>query len=472
MPWRFGRTWFPSTASPAAGGISPIVLSRSKYNSLSSEDDNRNRLVASCSRKYSQQLPNVAYVRCHGFQQFCSVSPKHKFAHRESDPARTYTNVILPPIHIEELVADHKIYNTAAQLRLPPLKNGLEISYTALSFTLPQKVAFRYKPEGHDTEWQESGTRRQAFYNDLRPGRYRFRVIACNSSSIWNEEGASMDFSIAPAWFQTIWFRALCAASVFLIVWATYQLRVRQVARAIGARFDERLAERTRIARELHDTFLQTIQGSKLVADDALDASTDPVRMRRAMEQLSVWLGRATDEGRTALNSLRTSATEKNDLAEAFRRATKECHMQSSMKASLSVVGDANEMHPIVRDEVYRIGYEAIRNACVHSQASQMQVELTYAQDLSLCVRDNGVGLDPAVADRGKDGHFGLQGMRERAARIAGKLTVVSSAASGTKIKLVVPGSIIYRQTPSDRRKLPAKIKAVLKRLGLTSNPD
>jgi signal transduction histidine kinase/ligand-binding sensor domain-containing protein len=388
------------------------------------------------------------------------------------DPARTYTNVILPPVHIEELVADHKIYNTAAQLRLPPLKNGLEISYTALSFTLPQKVAFRYKLEGHDTEWQESGTRRQAFYNDLRPGRYRFRVIACNSSGVWNEEGASMDFSIAPAWFQTIWFRALCAASVFLIVWAIYQLRVRQVARAIGARFDERLAERTRIARELHDTFLQTIQGSKLVADDALDTSTDLVRMRRAMEQLSVWLGRATDEGRAALNSLRTSATEKNDLAEAFRRAMDECHMQSSMEGSLSVVGDANEMHPIVRDEVYRIGYEAIRNACVHSQASQLRVELTYAEDLSLCVSDNGVGMGPAVADHGKDEHFGLRGMRERAERIVAKLTLVSSAASGTKIKLVVPGSIIYRETPSNRRKLPARIEAVLKRLGLTSNPD
>jgi signal transduction histidine kinase len=228
---------------------------------------------------------------------------------------------------------------------------------------------------------------------------------------------------------------------------------------------------RMRLALRLRGTFLQTIQGSKLVADDALDPSTDPVRMRRAMEQLSVWLRRATEEGRAALNSLRTSTTEKNDLA-AFQRAMEECRIHTSMEASLSVVGEVREMHPIVRDEVYRIGYEAIRNACVHSQASQLRVELTYDHDLALRVSDNGVGVDPAVADRGREGHFGLQGMRERAARIVGKLTLVSSAASGTEIKLVVPGSIIYRETTSNRRKLSAKIKAVLKRLGLTSNPD
>jgi signal transduction histidine kinase len=240
----------------------------------------------------------------------------------------------------------------------------------------------------------------------------------------------------------------------------------------MSARFDERLHERTRMARDLHDTFLQTIQGSKLVADDALDPSTDPARMRRAMEQLSVWLGRATEEGRAALNSLRTSTTEKNDLAAAFRRAMEECRIHTSMEASLSVVGEAREMHPIVRDEVYRVGYEAIRNACVHSQASQMRVELTYDHDLALRVSDNGVGVDPAVADRGREGHFGLQGMRERAARIVGKLTLVSSASSGTEIKLVVPGSIIYRERTSNGRKLSAKIKAVLKQLGLTSTPD
>jgi signal transduction histidine kinase len=225
-----------------------------------------------------------------------------------------------------------------------------------------------------------------------------------------------------------------------------YRLRVRQISRAIGARFDERLAERTRMARDLHDTFLQTVQGSKLVADDALEPSTDLVRMRRAMEQLSVWLGRATEEGRAALNSLRTATTQTNDLAEALRRVTQDGVIPSSMTVTFSVVGGGREIHPIVRDEIYRIGYEAIRNAGTHSGATQLEVELRYADDLTLRVSDNGTGIDPAVAARGKDGHFGLQGMRERAARIGGKLTLVSSSSSGTGIRLIVPGGVIFRR--------------------------
>src|SRR6267142_6212355 len=211
--------------------------------------------------------------------------------------------------------------------------------------------------------------------------------------------------------------------------------------------FDERLAERKRMARDLHDTLLQTIQGSKLVADDALDSSTDPIRMRRAIEQLSVCLAQAMQEGRSALNSLRTTTTQTNDLAEALRRVTEDGLIPSSMAVTFSVVGDAREMHPIVRDEIYRIGYEAMRNACTHSGASRLEVELRYAHNLALRVGDNGTGIDPAIADRGKDGHFGLQGMRERAARIGGKLTLGSFSNSGTEIKLIVPGGIIFRKT-------------------------
>jgi signal transduction histidine kinase len=177
------------------------------------------------------------------------------------------------------------------------------------------------------------------------------------------------------------------------------------------------------------------------------------------MEQLSVWLGKATQEGRAALNSLRTTTTQTNDLAEALGRVTKDGLIPSSIAVTFSVIGDAREMHPIVRDEIYRIGYEAIRNACNHSGASQLDVELRYAHDLALRVGDNGIGIDPAVADEGKDGHFGLRGMRERAARIGGKLTIVSSAASGTDIRLVVPGGIIFRKTGTLQQALLTKIR-------------
>jgi signal transduction histidine kinase len=208
--------------------------------------------------------------------------------------------------------------------------------------------------------------------------------------------------------------------------------------------FDERLAERTRMARDLHDTLLQTIQGSKLVADDALDSSTDLIRMRRAIEQLSVWLAQAMQEGRAALNSLRTATTRINDLAEALRDVTQDGLIPVSMAVTFSVVGDTREMHPIVHDEIYRIGHEAIRNACLHSGSSQLEVELRYEHRLTLRVSDNGTGIDPVIADRGKDGHFGLQGMRERASRIGGELTLASSSGCGPEIRLIVPGGIIF----------------------------
>src|SRR5258705_6283936 len=162
--------------------------------------------------------------------------------------------------------------------------------------------------------------------------------------------------------------------SAVFILGALHKLRLRQIARTISIRFDERLTERTRMARDLHDTFLQTIQGSKLVADRALKPSTDAIRMRQAVEQLSVWLGRATEEGRAALNSLRTTTTQTNDLAEALRRVTENGIIPSSMAVTFSVVGDAREVHTILREEIYRIGYEAIHNACTHSGADRLEV--------------------------------------------------------------------------------------------------
>jgi signal transduction histidine kinase len=333
-------------------------------------------------------------------------------------------------------------------------------------------VRFRYKLEGRDAGWQEPGSRRQAFYTDPGPGKYRFLAIACNNDGVWNDTGAQLNFSIAPAWYQTARFKLLCGVFILLIVWALYRLRVRQIASTMSAGFDERLAERTRLAREFHDTLLQTIQGSKMVADDALDESADPARMHHALEKLSTWLGQATQEGRAALNSLRASTTQRNDLAEAFRRATESDRIPASMSVSFSVIGHPGEMHPIVRDEVCRIGYEAIRNASLHSRATRLDVELGYAQDLTLRVKDNGVGIDPLVLDKGRDGHFGLQGMRERSARIGGKLTLLSSAASGTEIKLFVPGNIIFGSRRPSRRSFLVRIQKLFRRAGRSSAPD
>ena len=370
------------------------------------------------------------------------------------DPRRIPKNDLPPPVHVEAITANGIHYPSLDLLQLPPRLANLEIQYTALSLTIPERVRFRYMLEGVDPDWQDPGDRRTAYYTNLRPGNYRFRVKGCNNDGVWNEVGATLNFSILPAWYQTIWFRMLYFALALFVIWMLYRLRLRQVARAMGVRFDERLAERTRIARELHDTLLQTVQGSKLVADDALEKSDDsvPVPVRHALERLSKWLGQATQEGRAALNSLRTSP-ETNDLAEALRRATEECVIDRSMAVKFSATGAPKDMHPIARDEIYRIGYEAIRNACEHSSASELQITLTYAQDLALRVNDNGSGIDQAIITQGKAGHFGLQGMRERAERIGSKFTLVSSPDSGTEMTLVVPGNVIFRKASATRFK-------------------
>ena len=304
---------------------------------------------------------------------------------------------------------------------------------------------------------------RRASYTILPAGTYTLHVQAATGRGAWSEPGAQLRIDVLPPWWSTTWFRATYMGLLLLAGVAAYRYRLQQIETAMANRFDERLAERTRIARELHDTLMQTIQGSKLVAEDALDHSGDAVRMHRAMERLSSWLDQAIHEGRVALNSLRTSTTQKNDLAQALRRATENSGHPSAMTVALSVIGNAREMHPIVRDEVYRIGYEAIRNAYGHSKGSRLAVGLTYDQDLTLRVADNGMGIDPATLDKGKDGHFGLQGMRERAARIGGKLTLMSTLASGTEIELIVPGRIIFRKTSGLRPRWLAGLKTLLR---------
>ena len=353
-------------------------------------------------------------------------------------------NPLAPPVAIRSMVADDRRYSTFSPARLPALTRNIRFDYTALSLSIPEQVRFRYRLDGLDSKWREAGSIRQAVYDNLAPGNYTFRVIACNNDGVWNMTGAAMAFTIPPAWYQENWFRAVCAVLTLLVLWITYRLRLRQMRRALTARFDERLAERTRMARELHDTFLQTIQGSKLVVDDGLEEPLDMEKMHRALGQVSGWLEQAIAEGRAALNSLRSSATLKNDLGPALRRAAESGVVPDGMAISVSVVGDARALHPIVRDELYRIGHEAIQNAKAHSHGSRLSIDLTYGQDLTLHVGDDGVGIDPGYAIGGRDGHHGLQGMRERAARIQGRLNILSSTESGTDISVIVPGSVSF----------------------------
>jgi signal transduction histidine kinase len=208
------------------------------------------------------------------------------------------------------------------------------------------------------------------------------------------------------------------------------------------------------------------------VADDALEESTNMDEMRSALRRLSNWLAQATEEGRAALNSLRASTTLGNDLAEAFESAARECSEKSSMEFALVLEGTARKIHPIVRDEVFRIGYEAIRNACTHSGGSRLEVDLTYARDLVLRVRDNGKGIQPEVAARGRDGHFGLKGMQERAMRVGGNLSLSSSLYSGTEVELIVPGNIVFTEARARKRDILNRVGARLGWKKSKSNKD
>ena len=374
-----------------------------------------------------------------------------------------------PAIYIEQIIVGRNQQVPGHQLSLAAGTHHVELHFDAVEISSPERTRLQYRLDGIDSEWLDAGPSGRAIYTNIPPGAHTFHIRACNRDGIWDRTGMAYMITQQPYFYQTSWFLVAAVIAGLLMLGGFTRLRLRQATTRLNARLEERLAERTRMARELHDTFLQTVQGSKMVADHALKASDDHVRMVRAMEQLSDWLGRAAQEGRAALNSLRTSTTEENDLAEAFRRAIDECRSQTHMEASLSIAGDAKEMHPVVRDEIYRIGYEAIRNAASHSSGSRLDVTLEYAHDLTVRVSDNGAGIDPSLAEKGKGGHFGLQGMRERAARIGAKFNVVSSANSGTEITVVVPGRIVFRkagETPF------SKMRALFGRAGPTSKVD
>lgn len=368
------------------------------------------------------------------------------------DPQRLPLNNIAPPIHIEEIVADDKLRwrNLAACSRhspsAPPLTHRLEIRYTALSFAAPEKVRFKYKLEGYDRDWQDAGSRRQAFYTSLPPRRYTFRVVACNNSGLWNVTGDSLEFSITPAYYQTSWFRAFCVMVFFAVLWAIYRLRLYQFAREFNAQLDGRVDERLRLARELHDSMLQTFQAALIQMQAAYNLlSRRPEAAPETLQKAITTSARAIAEGREAIQNMRSSTVAKNDLARALRVAGDQMASESSAAYTVMVQGTSSNVHPILRDEVYRIALEAIRNAFRHAEAQAIEVEIVYADTLRVRIRDDGKGIDPAIIEDGRrTGHFGLPGMRERAARIGGKLDVWTAPSAGTEIQLTVPGAIAF----------------------------
>jgi signal transduction histidine kinase/ligand-binding sensor domain-containing protein len=370
------------------------------------------------------------------------------------DPARLPVDDSPPLVHIEQIKADHLTHSLTSvpkdRLTLPPLVRDLEIEYNALSIAAPEKLRFRYMLEGRDREWTDAGTRRQAFYNDLKPGNYTFLVSASRNSGVWNQAGAQLDFRVTAAYYQTHWFQAACSLAFVTALALLYQVRLRQVARQFRIRTEERVSERTRIARDLHDTLLQSLQALLLNFHSVTYLLPDrPVEARDTLETAIENARHVITEGRNAVEGLRSVRHEGADLEATIGRLIRELTAHPKEPASpdfeVSVEGATRSLAPIVGNEVDRIAIEAVRNAFLHARALRIEVEICYhAQEFRLRVRDNGKGIASAILQGGRHGHYGITGMYERAKMVRGKLVFWSELGSGTEIELTIPAALAY----------------------------
>ena len=350
-------------------------------------------------------------------------------------------------VHVNGISADGRGISLAQGVRIPPPHRRITLSYTGLSLSVPERVRFMYRLDGFDKAWTEPTAAREAIYTNLDAGSYLFHVIASNGDGVWNSSEATLRFAIAPMFWQTWWFRLASVLVLAIAILAYIRLRVVRLTQQLNLRFEERLSERTRIAQELHDTLLQGFLSASMqlqVADHRLpgDSPAKPMvgRVLELMRQV-------IDESRNVVRGLRSPKQNLQNLEEAFSQARQEFPVKSEIEFRIIVEGTPRALRPIIRDEVYLIGHEALSNAFRHSQANDIEVELEYAAGhLRVLIRDNGGGIDPHVLRSGRDGHYGLSGMKARSERIGGHLSVLSRAAAGTEVELVVPGEIAFEQ--------------------------
>lgn len=353
------------------------------------------------------------------------------------DPERIKTNSQPPPVVIEQIRIDDKSIEPRDGIELPPGTTRFDLYYTAPSFVAPEKVRFKYKLEGFDKDWIDSGTRRIAYYTNLRPGAYKFRVIASNNDGVWNENGAAFGLYLKPYFYQTYWFYALFMLGLAMLVWLVFQLRERRVRAQFGAV----LAERTRIAREIHDNLAQEMSGISVqleVVARTMPRGADAARTHLDRARRQVRHGLA--EARRYVWDLRSPALANNDLPTALSETARRLTNETNIRTQVEVNGAFRPLPRLVEDNLLRIGQEAVNNAVQHAQAKLIAVNLVFdARRVQLSIRDDGLGFDNQAADNGHAGHFGLIGMRERAEQIGGTLSIHSTEGSGTEVVAEVP---------------------------------
>jgi len=364
-----------------------------------------------------------------------------------------------PLVHVDGISVDGRLIHLGEQIRVRPPHQKITLSYSGLSLSFPTRVRFMYRLDGFDQSWTEPTSTREATYTNLESGQYRFHVMASNSYGQWNASEAVISLEVDPAFWQTWWFRALCVAAFLALLWALYQLRLRQVAQQFNLRLEERVGERTRIARDLHDTLLQSFHGLLFCFQAVSNLlPTRPAEAKQTLDKAIDQAVQAITEGRDAVQGLRSSTVVTNDLACAITTLGQELAggetNPNATEFHLQVEGTTRDLHPILRDEVYRIAGEAVRNAFTHAQARRIEVEIRYDErQFRLRVRDDGKGIAPKLMNEdGPTGHYGLRGMRERAKLLGGKLAMWSELDSGTELELRIPASRAYETSPARRR--------------------
>lgn len=365
------------------------------------------------------------------------------------DPSQQHKFGPAPAVQIRAAGQPGQLMPARDGLRLAPGSTALQIDYTALALAMPERVNFRYRLEGMEQQWQQAGTRRTAYYNNLEPGDYRFSVQATNYNGEWGAQASTLAFSIAPTIPQSRWFKVSCALLLLVACWLLYRWRLRSYAAEVAARLQERTRERERIARELHDTVLQSVQGLILHVHAAVLSlpTREPVRVK--IEEALQQADDALLEGRDRVRDLRTGDADEQDLAAALCNAGSRLRTPQAAPLHMQVSGQPRKLHPLVYEEVLAIATEAIANAYRHASAGSagstggagsIQVQLHYdARELRLNIRDDGGGIPAEVlAAGGRNNHWGIRGMLERAEKIKARLKLHSEAGVGTEWRLTL----------------------------------
>jgi len=352
------------------------------------------------------------------------------------DPRSVGPDPAPPAVLVESVAADTRAFDLAGPLQLPAGTSHLQIGFTAVTLSDPMRVRFRYRLDGYDDDWVDAGTARQATYTNLPPRQYQFRVAASAGDGTWGEPSAPLTFGIAPKFYQTTWFYLLCGLTVFLIVFASWRLHVRQVRR----QFALVLAERIRMSRAIHDTLLQGLAALALQVDDLshnpdLSSPAGKKRISDVRRQVEGYIRQA----RRSILDLRTPTLATRDLPQALREAAERAIGGRPVELDITVNGTPHTCPAAIEEQLLLIGQEAVNNAVQHGQARRVAVQLDYLEDrMALRIADDGCGFDPATAMQAP-GHYGLVSMRERAGQVRGTLTIASSPGNGTEIETVVP---------------------------------